>query len=70
MANGDELIIEGLAIDITERKRIEVALRDSEMRYRILAERSPLAIQVFSPDGTTLRVNSAWEQLWQARSRT
>ncbi len=66
MANGDELIIEGLAIDITERKRIEVALRDSEMRYRILAERSPLAIQVFSPDGTTLRVNSAWEQLWQA----
>ncbi len=66
IANGDELIIEGLAIDITERKRIEVALRDSEMRYRILAERSPLAIQVFSPDGTTLRVNSAWEQLWQA----
>jgi PAS domain S-box-containing protein len=66
MANGDELIIEGLAIDITERKRIEVALRDSEMRYRILAERSPLAIQVYSPDGTTLRVNSAWEQLWQA----
>ncbi|MEF8703545.1 MAG: ATP-binding protein, partial [Candidatus Accumulibacter sp. UW26] len=64
--NGDELIIEGLAIDITERKRIEVALHDSEMKYRILAERSPLAIQVFSPDGTTLRVNSAWERLWQA----
>jgi two-component system sensor histidine kinase/response regulator len=63
--NGDELIIEGLAIDITERKRIEVALHDSEMKYRILAERSPLAIQVFSPDGTTLRVNPAWERLWQ-----
>ena len=72
IANGDEsnesneLIIEGLAIDVTERKRIAVALHESERRYRILAERSPLAIQVFSPDGTTLRVNSAWEQLWQA----
>lgn len=66
IANGDEVIIEGLAIDITERKRIEVALHDSEMKYRILAERSPLAIQVFSPDGTALRVNSAWERLWQA----
>ncbi len=66
IANGDELIIEGLAIDITERKRVEIALHDSELRYRVLAERSPLAIQVFSPNGEVLRVNSAWEQLWQA----
>jgi PAS domain S-box-containing protein len=66
LAKGDELIVEGLAIDITDRKRIEVALRDSEMKYRILAERSPLAIQVFSIDGKILRVNSAWEKLWQA----
>jgi PAS domain S-box-containing protein len=63
---GDEWIIEGLAVDITERKSMETALRDSEMRYRTLAERSPLAIQAFSTDGVTLRVNTAWEQLWKA----
>jgi PAS domain S-box-containing protein len=63
---GDEWIIEGLAVDVTERKTMETSLRESEMRYRTLAERSPLAIQAFSPDGMTLRVNTAWEQLWNA----
>jgi PAS domain S-box-containing protein len=29
-----------------------------------LFEQSPLAIQVAAPDGRTLRVNRAWEQLW------
>lgn len=41
-------------------------LRESELRFRSLADRSPFAIQAFSPDGTTLRVNTAWERLWQA----
>src|SRR3712207_2473211 len=27
-------------------------------------EQSPLSIQIFSPDGRTLRVNRAWEKLW------
>ena len=56
---------QGIDRDITERKRVIAALHDSELRYRTLAERSPLAIQVFAPDGTTLRVNAAWEKLWQ-----
>ncbi|MFZ0789049.1 MAG: EAL domain-containing protein [Chromatiaceae bacterium] len=42
----------------------EASLRESELKYRMLAENSPLAIQILAPDGTTLSVNPAWERLW------
>src|ERR687897_3786743 len=47
-----------------ERRPAEVALRDSETRFRLMVEQSPLSTQIFSPDGRTLRVNRAWEELW------
>ena len=47
-----------------ERRRTEVALRASETRFRLMVEQFPLSTQIFSPNGTTLRVNRAWEQLW------
>jgi len=47
-----------------ERRRAEVALRASETRFRLMVEQSLLSIQIFSPDGRTLRVNRAWEELW------
>jgi len=39
-------------------------LRASENRFRTLVEQSPVSTQIFSPDGRTVRVNRAWEQLW------
>jgi PAS domain S-box-containing protein len=47
-----------------ERRRAETALRASETRFRLMVEQSPLSTQIFSPDGRTLRVNRAWEELW------
>jgi PAS domain S-box-containing protein len=41
-------------------------LRESEERFRGLMEQAPFSIQVFSPDGRTVRVNRAWEELWGA----
>src|ERR687897_2496978 len=47
-----------------ERRWTETALRASETRFRLMIEQSPLSTQIFSPDGRTLRVNRAWEELW------
>ena len=50
--------------EIEERRRVEVALRVSESRFRAVTEQSPLSMQVLAPNGFTIRVNKAWEDLW------
>src|ERR687886_26384 len=62
--NGSLMRAWGTQRDITERKRAEEALQISETRFRAMIEQSPLSVQILSPDGRTLQVNRAWEQLW------
>lgn len=41
-------------------KRSEV----SQGLFQTIFDQFPLSVQIFSPDGVTIRVNQAWEKLW------
>ena len=50
---------DGIIEDITERKKIEEALLESEQKYRDLFENAPIGIYRTTPDGHILMVNPA-----------
>jgi PAS domain S-box-containing protein len=49
--------------DITERKRTEEALRDSEERFRIMADGCPAIMWVTNAEGGIRFINRAWRDL-------
>jgi|GEM_PF-882184 len=60
----DVASITAIVRDISDRKKSEEVLKESEEKFRSLVEQSPLSIQIFNADGHILQVNEAWKQLW------
>ncbi|MEN8135614.1 MAG: PAS domain S-box protein [Thermodesulfobacteriota bacterium] len=59
-SDGNPKDILGCWIDISERRKTEKSLRESEERYRSLFENATDIIQVVRPDGQLLYVNPSW----------
>ena len=58
--NGKPLGIRGINHDITERKRAEAALRESELRFRRLTETNIIGVFVAQANGLIAEANSAF----------
>ncbi len=52
--------------DLTERQQMAKANEEAVRRWRLLFDRSPVSVQIFAPDGTTLAVNEQWEKIFCA----
>jgi len=60
---GNRYVRFGIVIDITEQKRMEESLRESEGRYRNVIETAPVVIYTLSVDGTITSLNPAFEKI-------
>ncbi len=72
---GDDTYFTGVGIDISERARVEEALRVSEAKYRLLFEILPLGITIADAQGKVLESNRIAEKMLdlpneQHRTRT
>jgi PAS domain S-box-containing protein len=65
----DRMTMRGLLLDITDRMRAEIALRDTNQALKALIESSPLAIVALDPQRRVTRWNAAAESIfgWTAQ---
>jgi diguanylate cyclase (GGDEF)-like protein/PAS domain S-box-containing protein len=63
LRSGGQTVLEGTVIDITARKRAETALRESEARYRLMAENSTDLISRSTLDGKIAYASDAVRNL-------
>ncbi|MEX2308934.1 MAG: PAS domain S-box protein [Pirellulales bacterium] len=57
---GQAALIGGMAIDVTDRKRAEESLRESEERFRRMADHAPVMIWVTEADGHCSFLGKTW----------
>ncbi|NTV91117.1 MAG: PAS domain S-box protein, partial [Clostridiales bacterium] len=50
----------GITQDITERKRAELALQESERQFRYAVEQAPVPIMLHAEDGEVIKISRAW----------
>jgi PAS domain S-box-containing protein len=62
-AKGQVIGIQGIFWDVTERKRAEISLRESEERYRSVIAAMQDGIALFNADGTIYACNAAAERI-------
>jgi PAS domain S-box-containing protein len=62
-SSGNPIEYVGYLIEISELKAVESALRESQRRYQILAETSPVCIINTDAQGNCLYVNQCWSEI-------
>jgi PAS domain S-box-containing protein len=65
---GHIVAIGGVGIDISDRKRAELALQESEARFRSFMENAPVEMVVKDLDGRFLMVSRAVEDIWDRKA--
>jgi formate hydrogenlyase transcriptional activator len=63
-------IVRGMAHDVTERRRAELALSTSEQRYRMLFEKTVAGVAIISMEGKLIDCNDAWAHMFGYESAT
>ena len=58
--NGNPTRFDGITIDVTERVKSEIAIRESEERFRNMSDNAPVMIWVTRPDGYCEYLNKRW----------
>lgn len=58
--DGEPVRMGGIALDVTGRKEMEAALRESEARFRNMADTAPAMLWVTEPDGSCSFLSRGW----------